>query len=71
MLRSTPDSWSFRAEKLLVIFAEMHKKSRKEQGCHLHQLQPASLVVFQCCTLGNVKHIHMIGVYIWGYFRTM
>lgn len=23
------------------------------------------------CTLGNMKHTRMIGVYIWGYFRTM
>lgn len=23
------------------------------------------------CTLGNMKHTCMIGVYIWGYFRTM
>lgn len=48
MFESTSDFCSLQAEKLLVSVAGMHKKSRKEQGCQLYQVQPASLVARRC-----------------------
>lgn len=45
--------------------------SQVSQEVQSHSSSPKLHLHSEFCALGNKKHIHMIGVYMWSYFGAM